>query len=733
MNKFIYIFIYLFLFPLIGVGNSYPEVIFENSLVSGSFARSRVEYEGNSWVENVNKRLPVSDTLFFTPGNSLSLKYISAPGGKWKTRINYNRQKNHHKFNPTDQLSFFVFINSRSTSLQDIPKVFVKLLDGRSDTVELKSFLPNYVTNKWIQVKIPCHLFNPLNNGNSVIGIGFIQNRSSSNTHHIFIDQIEFLPSKYSEVKLNSPAILTDAIPYDKMVHLKWQLPLSPSIRYVKIYRSTDGKDFNPVAIRPIYMQSCLDVIPKTGQKYYYKIVWLDNNYRESPASIIKEAETKDLTDFEILKLVQAAHINYFIENFDVNSGMYIPFRSRNKAIVSTRETAGAILSLIVGIEKDLVSRQIVLQRISKITYFLMRAQNRYGIFPAYFDGRKGLPEYRKGTLSYDVQATSAIIEALLVAREYFSGTDEMESDLRNRITALYDQINWQELVDENSLLRSRFAIINNEIDSVNRLNLPLNGLNDAINTYLLAISSKHHSLPVHTYADAIYHNYGIQRVEDIDELLTPDIYTDSLNIDLEFFKYEDSLYSLMNNSFKDTIIKNSIFNPISLYGVSLPFGELSGSLLDLYKPFMTIRPDLIRDGTLNWNEVLRAYTTYIKRRDNEYGVGSNSTLIWGFYQHRDSTGNYRLNPAIAPSSIIVDKDLGLASIVSLFEKYGQVLFTEYGFRSWVDLRNNDESEEYLAMNQAAIVVMIENAETGLIWKLYEQIPELKTGREKLF
>lgn len=734
MNKIFCILISLFVVPLFGLGSSYPEVIFDNSLVSGSYARSMVSYEGNSWVENVNNRLLVSDSLFFTPGNALSLRYISAEDGFWKARVNYNRQKNQHKFDPKDQLSFFIYIGSKNTTMKDLPKVFVKQSVGRSDTLSLDRFMPNFVTNKWVQIKIPCHLFSSSTNKYAVKGVGFVQNASSSsNIHHIFIDQIEFLPSKYSEVKLNAPAILTDAIPYDRMVHLKWQLPLSPSIRYVKIYRSTDGTNFKPIAIRPINMQACLDVVPKTGQKYFYKIVWLDNNYLESPESTVKVAESKDLSDSAILDLVQVAHINYFIENFDVNSGMYMPFRSREKALVSTRETAGAILSLLIGVEKDLISRNIVLQRVSKITYFLMRAQHRNGIYPAYFDGRKGLPEYRKGTLNYDVQATSALIEALLIAREYFDSDDEKERDLRNRITALYDQIDWTKLVDENSLLNSKFALLDNDLDSVKHATVPLSGVNDAINTYLLAVSSKEHALPEHSYFDAIYHRYGIQRVEEIDELLTSDIYTDSLSDDFDFYKYEDSLYSLVNNSFKDTLVRSSIFEPGYQYGVLLPLGEFSGSLLDLYKPFMTIRPVLIQDSLVNWTEVLQCYTQFVKRRDNEHGVGASSSNIWGFYQHRDSTGNYRINPAIGSSSIVVDYALGQETIIALFKQHGDVLFTEYGFRSWLDLRNNDESEEYLAMNQAAIAVMLENVKTGFIWKLYEQIPELKVGRDKLF
>jgi len=107
MQRFIYILLVLFYLPHLSMADSYPEVIFDNSLVNGSYAKSAVQYSGDSWVENVNRRLLVSDTLFFTPGNALSLKYISAPNGSWRARINYNRQKNYYRFNSSDQLSFY--------------------------------------------------------------------------------------------------------------------------------------------------------------------------------------------------------------------------------------------------------------------------------------------------------------------------------------------------------------------------------------------------------------------------------------------------------------------------------------------------------------------------------------------------------------------------------------------------------------------------------------------------
>ncbi|MBD1428522.1 glucoamylase family protein [Sphingobacterium litopenaei] len=714
------VILFLALFPVAALADTYPEVVFDNSIVKGSYAKSQVSYSGQSWVENVNKHLLVSDTLFFTPGNALSLKYISANEGNWETSINYNRQKFNYTVDESDFLSIRIYINSPKTTVKDLPRVFIRQQHASSDTLSLEPYVVKLEHKKWLHVKVPVKKFHIRNKQAIVLGVGFAQNASSANTHHLLLDQLEFLPLKYSEIPLRSAAILSEATAYDRAVHLKWQLPLSPSIRYIKIYRAMDGKNFKAIGIRPVPMQSCLDMVPVIGQKYQYQISWVDYNYQESPLSTAKEVETSALGNDEILKLVQLANVNYFVENFDINSGMYMPFRSKNKVIVSTEETAGAILSLIVGVKNDFLTRQNALNRISKITFFLMRSQNKNGFFPSFYDARKGVPEYRNELAIYDVKATGAIMEALLIAREFFNENNDSEKDLRTRISQLYQQIKWNEITESNNLLKSKLALLDNE----GAKNKALSGTHQAINTYLLAVGNNKYALPVETYTDAVYHKFENITV-DTTQSINPYYFDEEIE--------QEDFQTLRKEHIVDTTIKVPVFSPKQEYGVNLAFGKLGNSLLELYKPFMTVRPSSINDSLTNWNEVLTNYTLYIKRRDNELGLGATNSDIWGYYKNFDNSGNSRINPAIGASSIFVDKDLGMQSIINLYKQYGDLLFSEFGFRSWLDLRNDDVSDEYISSNQAAIAVMIENAKTGFIWDLYEKIPELKPARESLF
>ena len=472
-------------------------------------------------------------------------------------------------------------------------------------------------------------------------------------------------------------------------------------------------------------MQSCLDNVPVIGQKYFYKLTWLDYNYDESPFSAAKEVQTVKMETSKLLDLIQLTHINYFIENYDINSGMYMPYRLKEKAVVSTKETSGAILSLIIGVERGQISRQAVFNRLSKIVDFLSKAQNYHGVFPAYFDGRKAIPEHIHGREKYDVTATSSIVEALLVARQYFSKDNDEEYALRNKISNLYDRIDWHMLTlkDSSDILCKSIALDKADFEDREQ---PIAGPNYAINTYMLAIGSSKKGLPVSSYAHSVYNSYDSVRFAKIEDL-DIGVYADSISKD-----------SLVQNRIQvlrqvDTLMCVPIIDSLTKYGEHLLLGEIKGSLLDLYLPFLTVKPQIISDSVFNWQDILTSYIHFVKRRDNELGVGVNNSDIWGFYQYGAEDGIYRINPAIGPSAVIVDREVGEGALLALYQNFGKNLFTEYGFRSWLDLRNDDVSDEYLAVNQSTLAVMIENARTGLIWNLYAQIPELQLVRSKLF
>ncbi|WP_313368648.1 glucoamylase family protein [Sphingobacterium mizutaii] len=710
-----------------GKAESYPEVVFDNSLVKGTYARSIVNYSGDSWVENIQKNLLVSDTLFFTPGNALSLKYISAEMGDWDVLIKYSRQKFHYRVSFDDILSLKIFVGSAGTKPENLPSISIQQGMNQSVSIPLGDYIEDYNNSSWMSVKIPLKEFAGLNIDHNISGIFLRQHHASEVTNQLFLDQIEFLPTKYSEAPLTSNAVLSKVTAYGKHVDLQWQVPLTPSIRYVKIYRSLDNKEFKAVAIRPTYMLRSLDYIPVLDKKYYYKIAWVDYNYRESPFSEVLEVEPKQLNEDQLLDLIQLANVNYFVENYDINSGMYMPYRMKDKAVVSVRETGGAMLSMLVGVEKGFVSKALFLSRVKRIVGFLGKAQNNKGFFPAYFDGRKGLPLYLDDIPRYDVQATSSLIEALLVIRQYLNTDAAEENKLRADITQLWERLDWRGVTLPNDPLVLRSAI--DMLDEYFTFD-PLVGINGGLNAYMLAIASTKSSLAPEAFTNALKYKFerprgrnSIRRMNTEQESNV----ADSVNLMMHDEKV------LVSVPGQDSIYKVASTHDTLMYGIKLPFGNYTTSLLDMYRPFNTINPNLSKVGDYDLKSVLQKYTQVAKRRDNEIGVGTSNSDIWGFYQYRDSIGTFRINPAIAISSMFLDESRSKRSLYAMYNQFGEYLFTEYGFRAWMDLRTDDVSDEYIANNQSNLAILLENARTGLIWNLYQAIPEIRSAEQRIF
>ncbi len=710
-----------------GKAESYPEVVFDNSLVKGTYARSIVNYSGDSWVENIQKNLLVSDTLFFTPGNALSLKYISAEMGDWDVLIKYSRQKFHYRVSFDDILSLKIFVGSAGTKPENLPSISIQQGMNQSVSIPIGDYIEDYNNSSWMSVKIPLKEFAGLNIDHNISGIILRQHHASEVTNQLFLDQIEFLPTKYSEAPLTSNAVLSKVTAYGKHVDLQWQVPLTPSIRYVKIYRSSDNKEFKAVAIRPTYMLRSLDYIPVLDKKYYYKIAWVDYNYRESPFSEVLEVEPKQLNEDQLLDLIQLANVNYFVENYDINSGMYMPYRMKDKAVVSVRETGGAMLSMLVGVEKGFVSKALFLSRVKRIVGFLGKAQNNKGFFPAYFDGRKGLPLYLDDIPRYDVQATSSLIEALLVIRQYLNTDAAEENKLRADITQLWERLDWRGVTLPNDPLVLRSAI--DMLDEYFTFD-PLVGINGGLNAYMLAIASTKSSLAPEAFTNALKYKFerprgrnSIRRMNTEQESNV----ADSVNLMMHDEKV------LVSVPGQDSIYKVASTHDTLMYGIKLPFGNYTTSLLDMYRPFNTINPNLSKVGEYDLKSVLQKYTQVAKRRDNEIGVGTSNSDIWGFYQYRDSIGTFRINPAIAISSMFLDESRSKRSLYAMYNQFGEYLFTEYGFRAWMDLRTDDVSDEYIANNQSNLAILLENARTGLIWNLYQAIPEIRSAEQRIF
>src|SRR5687768_1911437 len=91
--------------------------------MSGNYFYSEATYTGSSRIKDVNKKLPVTDSLFFTPGNSLQLKYTNGADGKWKASVYRHEVRGQDHLAEGKALTFKIYIASSGTRPVDLPAV----------------------------------------------------------------------------------------------------------------------------------------------------------------------------------------------------------------------------------------------------------------------------------------------------------------------------------------------------------------------------------------------------------------------------------------------------------------------------------------------------------------------------------------------------------------------------------------------------------------------------------
>ncbi|MEA3176097.1 MAG: hypothetical protein QOF42_3508, partial [Gammaproteobacteria bacterium] len=63
---------------------------------------------------------------------------------------------------------------------------------------------------------------------------------------------------------------------------------------------------------------------------------------------------------------------------------------------------------------------------------------------------------------------------------------------------------------------------------------------------------------------------------------------------------------------------------------------------------------------------------------------------------------------------------------------YGEKVWGRYGFVDAFCETRNWYADTFLAIDQGPIIVMIENHRSGLLWKLFMQAAEIRTGLQAL-
>jgi hypothetical protein len=397
------------------------------------------------------------------------------------------------------------------------------------------------------------------------------------------------------------------------------------------------------------------------------------------------------ITDDQLLTLVQKQTFKYFWDFGHPTSGLA---RERNTSgdVVTTGGSSFGVMAIVVGINRQFVTRADGLARMQKIVGFLKNtAQTFHGALPHWMNGVSGVVvPFSTQDDGADIVETSYMMEGLLTARQYFNGAGTDETQLRADINTIYNRVEWDWFTQGQNQLTWHWSP-----DYGFAINQRVIGWDEALITYVMAASSPTHPITKIVYAHG-WANDG------------------------------------------------SIKNGNAYFGVTLPLGPVEGGPLFFeHYSFLGINPTGLTDTYASYDVQTKAHSmiNYDYCVANPASNMGYSADCWGLtasdiengYNASSPTNDVgTIAPTAAISSMPYTPTQSLQALRFFYYKLGDKLWGPYGFYDSFDLNNGWYATSNLAIDEGPIIDMIENYRTGLLWSLFMSCPEVKTGMKGL-
>jgi len=447
-----------------------------------------------------------------------------------------------------------------------------------------------------------------------------------------------------------------------------------------------------------------------------------------APASDSASASANPIQDSIWMDSVQKQTIKYFWDFAHPTSGLArersnIAYDYGNE-VVTTGGSGMGFMSLIVGVERGWLNRDDVVNHLLKAVKFLAKADHYHGIFPHWLNGETGktIPFSRKDD-GGDIVESAYLFQGLLCVRAYFDHTSPKETELRNRITWLWSDCEWNWYTQNQNTLYWHWSPNNGW-----SMNHKIQGWNECLIAYVMAASH-----PRFAINPKVYH--------------------------------------------KGWAAGNHFKNGKTYLDVTLPLGfDYGGPLFFSHYSFLGLNPKGLEDRYANYFEqnVAHSLINYKHCQENPqkfkgYGPGcwglTASDNHLGYAAHSPTEDLGVISPTAALSAMPYLPEQSLAALRNFFDvgsmrnlfpandttrsnvanngsgssnRYVNTQTQEnpiwgpYGFRDAFCAKENWVANSYLAIDQGPIVVMIENHRSQLLWNLFMNIPEIQHGLKTL-
>ncbi|RYF88595.1 MAG: beta-glucosidase [Chitinophagaceae bacterium] len=419
---------------------------------------------------------------------------------------------------------------------------------------------------------------------------------------------------------------------------------------------------------------------------------------------VVNHTTPNNIEDTALFRKVQQQTFQYFWDGAEPVSGLAAErihtdnhYPENDQHVVTSGGAGFGVMAILVGIERNFITRQAGLQQLQKIVTFLETADRFHGAWPHWWDGRTGkVKPFSKYDDGGDLVETSFLLQGLLCVRQYFRDGNATEQSLAKRIDKLWRETEFDFYRNGKNVLYWHWSPNNGW-----KMNFAVRGYNECLIMYVLAAASPTHSIPAEVYHEGWAENGKIKGKSSYAG--------HQLNM-----RYQG--------------------NP--------PQG---GPLFWAHYSYLGLDPRGLKDSYADyWQEnknlSLINYQWCVNNPKNFKGYGPNN---WGltasystkFYAaHAPSMQEDRgvISPTAALSSFPYTPTQSNTAMQYWYNNLKDSLWGPYGFYDAFSLEENWFPKKYLAIDQGPIVVMMENHRTGLLWNLFMSCPEVQTGLKKL-
>ena len=675
--------------------NYSQQVFFDNSLSPDNYFYSSGRASVPSSLKLLDDKLPIETSSFISAPNALVLDWTSKQNGGWAAEVHLYEWRNRAIEFPGDYLWIWACA-PEGMRAQDMPRLALRAAYRQfSAPVDLSSFTGNLPPGKWIRIRIPLNAFHSAgleafdpHHTNALI---FSQGTADRTHHVVYLDDIRIENQAKTQGTMPAPINLQSK-GYERHIDLTWSPVENPDLAQYVIYRSINGGKFLPVGVQRPGVNRFCDFVGNPRMTASYRVTARTSALLESAPSAVATSSTRPMTDDELLTMVQEASFRYYWEAAEPHSGMTRENTPGDDDVIALGASGFGIMAIVVGADRGFITHHQAIDRLLLVTQFLARADRYHGAWPHFLSGTTGhrLPVFDMYDNGADLVETSFLMEGLLTARQYFRMDGAAGQELYQRITELWESVEWNWF----SSMPSHDALYwhwspEYSFYIANRLT----GWNEVMITYLEAIASTTHAIPASEY------------------------------------------YS----GFAGEGISADYANGKTYFGIKLDVGGgTGGPLFFTDYSFMGFDPHGKRDRYTNYfennrNQALINHAYCVENPNHWKGYDKNT---WGLtavdgpngyvpYEPTAQLDDGTIAPTGAVSAMPYTPEISMAAIRHFYRDLGAQVWDIYGFRDAFNLQRIWYSGITMGLNQAPITVMIENYRTGLVWRNFMANPEI--------